>query len=72
MLKSIQARLWASVYTVAFVTNVPATVRPSGERGEAYAAAGLKDLAIQNYEKSVQLNPKNENGKAALAKLKGR
>ena len=31
-----------------------------------------KGFAIQNYEKSVQLNPKNENGKAALAKLKGR
>jgi tetratricopeptide (TPR) repeat protein len=39
--------------------------------GEAYAKAGNKPLAIQNYEKSVQLNPKNEAGKAALAKLKG-
>ena len=39
--------------------------------GEAYAAAGQKDLAIQNYEKSVQLNPKNENGKEQLKKLKG-
>jgi tetratricopeptide (TPR) repeat protein len=40
--------------------------------GEAYATAGQKDLAIQNYEKSVQLNPKNENGKAALQKLRGK
>jgi Flp pilus assembly protein TadD len=40
--------------------------------GEAYVRAGDKVLAIQNYEKSVQLNPKNENGIAALAKLKGR
>jgi len=38
--------------------------------GEAYAASGQKDLAIQNYEKSVQLNPKNDNGRQALAKLK--
>jgi len=38
--------------------------------GEAYAAAGNNSLAIVNYEKSVQLNPKNESGKAALAKLK--
>lgn len=38
--------------------------------GEAYAAAGRKDLAIQNYEKSLQLNPKNDTGKAALEKLK--
>ena len=35
-----------------------------------YAAAGNNSLAIVNYEKSVQLNPKNESGKAALAKLK--
>ena len=40
--------------------------------GEAYAVAGQNDLAIQNYEKSLQLNPKNEAGRAALAKLKGR
>jgi predicted transcriptional regulator YdeE len=28
-------------------------------------------LAIQNYEKSVQMNPKNDNGKEHLKKLKG-
>jgi tetratricopeptide (TPR) repeat protein len=39
--------------------------------GEAYAGMGDKALAIQNYEKSIQLNPKNDLGKAALAKLKG-
>lgn len=38
--------------------------------GEAYAAAGNKKLAIENYEKSLKLNPKSETGKAALAKLK--
>lgn len=38
--------------------------------GEAYATAGNKELVIANYEKSVQLNPNNENGRAALAKLK--
>ncbi len=38
--------------------------------GEAYALAGDKKLAIENYEKSIQLDPKNESGKAALAKLK--
>ena len=40
--------------------------------GEAYAAAGDTALAIQNYEKSVQLNPKNEAGKTALTKLRGK
>ena len=54
------------------VTLFPASWNAYDSLGEAYAAAGQKDLAIQNYEKSVQLNPKNENGKAALAKLKGR
>lgn len=37
---------------------------------EAYMAAGKKDLAIQNYQKSLELNPKNENGAAMLKKLK--
>ena len=39
--------------------------------GEAYAAAGKKDLAIENYEKSIKLDPKNENGIRRLKKLKG-
>jgi tetratricopeptide (TPR) repeat protein len=39
--------------------------------GEAYEKAGQKDLAIQNYEKSMQLNPKNENGAQHLKKLRG-
>jgi CubicO group peptidase (beta-lactamase class C family) len=38
--------------------------------GEAYMKAGQKDLAIVNYEKSLQLNPKNENGAAMLKKLR--
>lgn len=38
--------------------------------GEAYAKAGNKKMAIQSYEKSIELNPKNEAGKVALAKLK--
>lgn len=37
--------------------------------GEAYAAAGNKDLAIENYEKSIALNPENEHGKEMLKKL---
>ena len=39
--------------------------------GEAYMIAGEKDLAIKNYEKSVELNPKNDGGIAALKKLRG-
>jgi predicted transcriptional regulator YdeE len=38
---------------------------------EAYTKVGKKDLAIENYEKSLQLNPKNDNGAEQLKKLKG-
>ncbi len=38
--------------------------------GEAYMKAGQKDLAIQNYSKSLELNPDNMNGAEMLKKLK--
>jgi predicted TPR repeat methyltransferase len=31
--------------------------------------AGQRDLAIQNYEKSLQLDPKNDNAAARLKKI---
>ena len=37
--------------------------------GEAYAVNGNKELAIANYKKSLELNPKNINARAGLAKL---
>jgi CubicO group peptidase (beta-lactamase class C family) len=37
---------------------------------EAYLNAGNTKEAIANYEKSVELNPKNDNGIAALKKLR--
>jgi CubicO group peptidase (beta-lactamase class C family) len=37
--------------------------------GEGYMNAGQKDLAIWNYRKSVELNPKNDNAVAMLQKL---
>jgi len=30
---------------------------------------GQKDLAIESYRKSLELNPKNENGREMLKKL---
>jgi CubicO group peptidase (beta-lactamase class C family) len=36
---------------------------------EAYADKGDKNQAIKNYEKSLQLNPDNKNGKEMLKKL---
>ena len=38
--------------------------------GEAYLKAGQKELAIQNYQKSVELNPQNQSGVDALKKLR--
>ena len=49
----------------------PSSFNTYDSLGEAYAAAGDTKLAIANYQRSVELNPKNENGKAALAKLRG-
>jgi cytochrome c-type biogenesis protein CcmH/NrfG len=37
---------------------------------EAYANNGEKDLAIKDYERSIQLNPDNKNGIKQLEKLK--
>jgi CubicO group peptidase (beta-lactamase class C family) len=38
--------------------------------GEAYMVDGNKEMAIKNYERSVELNPKNADGIEALKKLR--
>lgn len=38
--------------------------------GQIYAELGDKHLAIKNYERSLQLNPRNEDGRMALAELR--
>ncbi|MCI0391089.1 MAG: serine hydrolase [Acidobacteria bacterium] len=40
--------------------------------GEAYMVNGDKELAIANYKKSIELNPKNTNGAQILKKLEGK
>lgn len=40
--------------------------------GEAYMISGDKELAIQNYKKSVELNPNNTNGIETLKKLQAK
>ncbi|MNR32397.1 Tetratricopeptide repeat protein [compost metagenome] len=37
--------------------------------GEAYLKNGDKKLAIENYEKSIALDPANENGKKVLEEI---
>jgi len=39
--------------------------------GEAYVNAEKLELAITNYEKSIELNPDNEGGKKVLERIKG-
>ena len=39
--------------------------------GEAYMNAGETELAIKNYEKSLELNPQNENAVNQLRTLRG-
>ena len=38
--------------------------------GEAYMKDGNKELAIKNYEKSLELDPKNDNAKKMIEELK--
>lgn len=53
------------------VQEYPNASNPYDSLGEAYMAAGKKELAIKNYEKSLELNPENKNGAEMLKKLKG-
>jgi len=39
--------------------------------GETYAKTGKKERAIENYEKSLELNPQNRNAEKMLVKLRG-
>jgi tetratricopeptide (TPR) repeat protein len=53
------------------VTLFPDSWNAYDSLGEAYAAEGNKELAIKNYERSIELNPKNDAGIAILKKLRG-
>lgn len=49
--------------------SFPTSYNVYNSRGEAYMKLGDKALAIQDYKKSVELNPKNTNGFAKLKEL---
>jgi len=53
------------------VEAYPASANAYDSLGEAYLANGDTEHAIQNYEKSLSLDPTNGNAAAALKKLKG-
>lgn len=49
--------------------NFPKSGNVYDSLGEAYLADGNKQLAIENYKKSVELDPGNEGGKKVLAEI---
>lgn len=51
------------------VEMFPQAANPYDSLGEAYMENGDKQLAIQNYKKSLELNPKNTNAAEKLKKL---
>jgi uncharacterized protein len=51
------------------VANYPAAASDYAHLAEAYVAKGEKDLAIKNYEKAAELNPRMGSAKRALEKL---
>lgn len=53
------------------VTNYPESYNAYDSLGEAYAVKNEKALAIECYEKSLELNPGNENAKKRLQMLTG-
>jgi tetratricopeptide (TPR) repeat protein len=52
------------------VQEYPKSANVYDSLGEAYMKADRRDLAIQNYEMSLQLNPSNQNAIDILKKLK--
>jgi CubicO group peptidase (beta-lactamase class C family) len=51
------------------VEAFPASGNCYDSLGEAYLKNGNKELAIKNYKRSVELDPRNENGKKVLAEI---
>lgn len=58
----------------AFEGNValyPGDANAYDSLGEGYMNAGRNDLAIENYQKALRMNPKNQNAVKMLSKLGG-
>jgi tetratricopeptide (TPR) repeat protein len=52
------------------IEEYPDAWNPYDSLGEAYMVAGELELAIEYYEKSIELNPENTNGKAMLERIR--
>jgi tetratricopeptide (TPR) repeat protein len=55
-----------------YVESYPESANSYDSLGEAYMKAGEKDLAIENYTKSLELNPDNHNARDMLELLGNR
>jgi predicted alpha/beta superfamily hydrolase len=53
------------------VKHFPASANAHDSLGEAYLAQGKKSLAIKSYQKSLTLDPHNENARTILKQLRG-
>jgi CubicO group peptidase (beta-lactamase class C family) len=60
----------ASVFTLA-AYDYPTSYKAFYKLGASYMYAGKKELAIENYEKSLQINPQYKNAEEKLSNLKG-
>ena len=54
----------------ANVERFPGSANVYDSLGEAYMKKGEKELAIANYEKSLERNPANRNAEEMLKKLR--
>jgi CubicO group peptidase (beta-lactamase class C family) len=54
------------------VEDFPNSANAYDSLGEAYMESGNKELAIKNYQKSLELNPNNANAVGVLKKLQGK
>jgi len=54
------------------VVAFPESFNAYDSLGEAYAAAGEKELAIKSYQRSLELNPNSQSGIDALERLKAK
>ncbi|MGB6633307.1 MAG: tetratricopeptide repeat protein, partial [Terriglobales bacterium] len=52
------------------VESYPDSANAYDSLGEVYAKHGDRELAIKNYEKSIQLNPNNHGAEEALRRLR--
>jgi CubicO group peptidase (beta-lactamase class C family) len=54
------------------VEMFPASANPYDSLGETYLADGQKDLALANYKKAAELDPKNANALLIVRRLEGK